>query len=285
MEYLAKHWGLDVTQQQRIQKALKAAVYSLLIVNFFVYFYQDSVNASAVLADDYSLIELLAAFTTTIDDFAWLLLIAVLELETYQISDERWNRKWAISLRAVRALCYLFIAHTVYSYSGALIDSYNVPFALSEGLSACDFADHDIYWFSMLTYEPITAANCASFADANLWQTSGENIISDAEGVKWEWIFAHVDLFESLSWLTIMAAIEINVAYANKGQTHHLLAKVMRIASFAAYGLIVVFSIMWIWAGFPEWAWDEFVWIAGFAIIEMNVSEWQEEIEENEENA
>jgi len=285
MEYLARHWDLDKTQQERLRQAIKAVVYILLTVNFFVYFYQDAVNASATLPADYSFIELMGAYTTTIDDFAWLLLIAVFELETYQISDERWNRKLALSLHSARALCYLFIAHTVFSYSTSLYDSYTQPFALASTLSACDFADLDIYWFSMLSYEPITTENCVNFAQSNLWQASADNIITDSYGLSIEHVYAHVDLFESLSWLTIMAAIEINIAYANRGQSHHLFAKIMRIVSFTAYGLIIVFSIMWIWAGFPEWAWDEFLWIAGFAIIEMNVTEWQEEIDQTTKKA
>jgi hypothetical protein len=32
-------------------------------------------------------------------------------------------------------------------------------------------------------------------------------------------------------------------------------------------------------------AWDEFVWIAGFTAIEMNMSEWRSEILEQEEGA
>ncbi len=36
------------------------------------------------------------------------------------------------------------------------------------------------------------------------------------------------------------------------------------------------------WAYRGQWVyfWDEFLWIVGFVVIEMNVIEWREEIEE-----
>jgi hypothetical protein len=34
------------------------------------------------------------------------------------------------------------------------------------------------------------------------------------------------------------------------------------------------------WATLSHWlyVWDEFVWIAGFAAIEMNISDWRQDI-------
>ena len=269
----------------RYQLAIKIAVYSLLTINFFIYIYQDIANARATLPDNYGFIELAASYTTSIDYFAWLLLIVIFELETYAVSDEAWNKKWKISLRVLRVFCYALLAHTVLSYSGALFATYTEPFALANTLGACDFADQDMWWLHILSYTEITSQNCSELQMTNLWQTSTEGVITNEQGIFWEAIFAHVDLLEITSWLMIMAAIEVNVAYAMKGQTDHSAAKIMRILSTIGYVLIFVFSLMWIWAGFPEYAWDEFVWITGFAVIEMNISEWQEEIEESDEKA
>lgn len=55
-------------------------------------------------------------------------------------------------------------------------------------------------------------------------------------------------------------------------------------AARAGYIVLLAHSAFWLWAGHWVWAWDQFLWIAGFWAIEHNVSEWREEIlEENEE--
>ena len=49
----------------------------------------------------------------------------------------------------------------------------------------------------------------------------------------------------------------------------------------------MLFAIAAYWATLSHWlyAWDEFLWIAGFAAIEMNVSEWRDELARGEEQA
>jgi hypothetical protein len=39
-------------------------------------------------------------------------------------------------------------------------------------------------------------------------------------------------------------------------------------------------AVFWAWTGHWVYGWDQFLWIAGFWAIEMNVSEWREEIRE-----
>ncbi len=261
---------------------IKLTIYGLLLINFSIYIYQDIQNAKATLPAEHSFLDLMSAFTTSIDYFAWLLLIIVFELETYSISDETWNKQWAWGLRAIRVFAYASLGHTLFSYSNALADSYQVPFKMAESLGACDFADQGYWWLGILTYEPITFETCNTMPTTNLWQSSVDGVLTNENGIFWEHIFAHIDLLEITSWLVIMGAIEVNVAFAMKNQTNHPAARTMRIMSHIAYSLIVLFSIAWIWAGQPVYAWDEFVWIAGFAVIEMNISEWKEEISENQ---
>ncbi len=44
----------------------------------------------------------------------------------------------------------------------------------------------------------------------------------------------------------------------------------------------MLFVIAAYWATLQQWlfVWDEIIWIAGFAIIEMNVVEWRGEMEQ-----
>ena len=44
------------------------------------------------------------------------------------------------------------------------------------------------------------------------------------------------------------------------------------------YVLLLLAMGYWAFRGLWLYVWDEFVWIAGFAVIEMNVSEWRDEL-------
>jgi hypothetical protein len=42
--------------------------------------------------------------------------------------------------------------------------------------------------------------------------------------------------------------------------------------------LLLVLCVYWGSLGHRLYTWDNFIWVAGFAAIEMNVSEWRDEI-------
>ena len=49
-------------------------------------------------------------------------------------------------------------------------------------------------------------------------------------------------------------------------------------AKYLLYGSLWLAIAYWIFRGHFMFAWDEFVWIAGFIAIEINVAEWRQEI-------
>ena len=66
---------------------IKLVVYSLLLINFALYVRNDLVIAAHTMRNGGPLIEWTRAFATTIDESAWIILIILLELETYVLSD------------------------------------------------------------------------------------------------------------------------------------------------------------------------------------------------------
>ena len=46
------------------------------------------------------------------------------------------------------------------------------------------------------------------------------------------------------------------------------------------YAVLFAHAVFWAWTGHWVYGWDQFLWIAGFWAIEMNLSEWREEIRE-----
>jgi hypothetical protein len=48
------------------------------------------------------------------------------------------------------------------------------------------------------------------------------------------------------------------------------------------YGVLFLMAGYWALRGQWVYVWDEFLWIGGFAVIEMNVAEWREELLEED---
>ena len=51
-------------------------------------------------------------------------------------------------------------------------------------------------------------------------------------------------------------------------------------AAKVLYAVLFAHAAWWAYTGHWVWAWDQFLWIAGFWAIEMNLSDWREEIRE-----
>ncbi len=176
----------------KIQQAIKWIVYTLLIINFFYYVFDDWNRALHTLTASSTLLDWTSEFATSIDESAWFFLLIMFELETYILEDETWNTQ---SLRRR-----------------------HVPSS------------------------PPT---------------------------------------QSIFGLIIIAAIELVVRLQSRGITGGLvIVNANRIKKFL-YASLVLIGVYWAWLGHWLYLWDELIWIGGFAAIEMNMSEWRDEIIED----
>ena len=65
------------------------------------------------------------------------------------------------SLHAVRLLCYLVSAHTLYTYIGN-VDQINQAALIPEVNGLCQLADQGVSYLWNLVYTPISGDNCAA---------------------------------------------------------------------------------------------------------------------------
>jgi hypothetical protein len=261
-----------------IKQLIKWTVYTLLIINFGFYIWDDWQAAVHALRAGGTLVEWAAAFVTTIDEIAWFVLLALFELETYALSDEAYKPGVGKLMHGVRIVCYVFLAHTIYAYSIAVIDLYPAqPVSGIEDL--CELVDQDMSYTYNLDYALIDSTNCLQLSGASEFFYSGSvSVVADAEGLGLERVLAWVDLVEASVWLLIVFTIEFMVRMQNRGITGGPLVKAANISKIFLYGVLL--SIAAYWAFLQHWlyVWDELVWIGGFAAIEMNVAEWRDEI-------
>ncbi len=275
---------MDEDKLHKLQQAVKWTVYILLIVNFLFYFLEDLERARHVLHEGSSLFDMTKEFSTSIDESAWFILLFMFELETYVLEDETWKGWVAHVVRGARLACYVMLAHTILAYSDTIIDlSATQP--IEGATSLCDVVDEEVSHVYNLEYTEITGETCANLSTAQqFYRVADDPVVTDLAGLNLERDLAAVDLAEAAIWLLILFAIEVVVRLQSRGITGGKLMLTLTRIKFLMYATLIAFGIYWAWLDHWLYLWDELLWIGGFAAIEMNVSEWREEIIEEGES-
>ncbi len=265
----------------KFQQAIKWVVYTLLIINFVYYIFEDWNRASYILTDSSTLLDWTAEFATSIDEAAWFFLLFMFELETYVLEDRTWKGWVAHTVRGVRIVCYLMLAHTVFAFTDTIVDL-GPTVAVENVSSLCDMTEADVSYVYNLEYTDIDANSCGGLSTATeYYKVADDPVVTDMAGLKLEREHAWADLAEAVFWLIIIAAIELVVRLQSHGIAGGpVIVSANRIKYILYTGLILI-GVWWAWLGHWLYFWDELVWIGGFAAIEMNMSEWRDEITED----
>ena len=266
---------------QVIKQSVKWIVYSLLLVNFALYLNWDWHAATHALGPAEPLIKWLQAYAASIDYAAWLVLILLFELETYALSDEAFTPLVRRAMHGIRLLCYLFVLHTVYAYSA---NTYEVYFKVEQAAGVsdlCQVADGSISFVSNQQYTYLDADNCALMGTgADYFLLDKGRVIADRVSLDRERWLAWLDVIEAVIWLLIMVLIELTIRLQERGVSSGRAITTLNYLKFAGYSALMVMAIHWGLTDLFLNFWDEILWIGGFAAIEMNMSDWREEIEE-----
>lgn len=266
-----------------VQQAIKWTVYTLLIVNFGFYFLEDWDRAMHSLREGATLFEWTRELTTSIDELAWFALLFMFELDTYALSDEALEGPVTYVIRSVRVVCYILLANTIVAYTTDVVELENAP-PVDEVSKLCDMASQDVSFVRNLEYSVVDENNCKELtAERSLFWVEEGTVVSDAEGLALETNLAWVDLFEAVVWLLIVFLIELIVWLQERGITSGPLLRGSNYASTFLYLTLFAMAAYWGWLSHWLYVWDEMLWIGGFAAIEMNMSDWREEIDEARE--
>ncbi len=269
----------------KIQQTIKWMVYALLIVNFVFYVFEDWNRAMFTLNAGSTLLDWAGEFATTIDELGWFLLLAMFEIETYVVDDEDWTGWIAHTVRGVRMFCYALIAHTVYAFTVVVIGLQpTVP--VEDVANLCDMVGADVSYVYNLEYTDVNEQTCGELSDElQFFWLDDEPIVSDMAGLSLERDLAWADLAEVIIWLLVLLAIEVVVRLQSHGVTGGTLISTLNALKIALYASLIGLGIYW--ASLSHWLylWDELVWIGGFAAIEMNVSQWRDELLEEKDSS
>ncbi|MBT6038148.1 MAG: hypothetical protein HOH17_02680 [Halieaceae bacterium] len=263
---------------------IKLAVYSLLLINFGNYMLLDINQVNHTYHEGWRWFDWTSAFATTLDELGWFVLLLLLELETYILSDAAFTRFWVRCMKVVRFLCYLVIGHAVVAYTEYLYDLLNSVEHV--GASLCSFVDQGLSAARNLEYQVLDAGNCKSFStETTFYIFSQGQVITDAAGMRVEFELAWADIIEVLFWLLILALIEVRLQLQDRGISRSRLLSFAENAKVFLYGTLWLIAGYWAFRGHWLFAWDEALWILGFMAIGMNLSQWREEIEAKKQPA
>ncbi len=262
----------------KIQQAVKWTVYTLLIINFVFYVFEDWNRAVHTLHAGSTFLDWTSEFANSIDESAWFLLLFMFELETYVVDDEDWTGWVAHTVRGVRLVCYVLIAHTVYAYIIVVINLQ--PTAPVEDVSdLCGLTGVDVSYVYNLEYTEVNDQTCGELSgESQFYWLAEDSVVSDMAGLNLERDLAWADLIEAVVWLLILLAIEIVVRLQGRGITGGTLISTANALSVFLYLSLIALGVYWATLSHWLYLWDELVWIGGFAAIEMNVSQWRDEL-------
>ena len=270
-----------------LRQQIKWLVYSLLLINFALYIRNDWVISAHTLHAGSTLLDWTRAFAVTIDESAWIALLLLFEMETYLLADNALSWRQSLFMQLIRIICYISLAHTLYAYS-VYVQEVNSA-VLIEGVSSlCQLVGQDVSYAYNLVYTELTADNCAALSTSNQFYYIDPPtffIVEDRAGLDIELQLAWVDLIEAIVWLLILFCIEVTVWVQDRGVGEGRVLSTLAKIKFLLYALLWLAIIFWLSLGHIMFAWDEFVWIAGFVAIEMNMRAWRKEIIEANQTA
>ncbi len=262
----------------RATQVIKWAVYGALIINFGVYAHDDWMVYKSVLPPGAPWADRFEQFPDTIDMIAWLGLVFLFELETYALPDEAFKGWVTKSIHVVRLACYLGIAYAAYGFTIGAIDYYDYD-EIAGLTDLCQIADQDrSLQLDIITYEPITAENCANFSAAPpYFEMAGEMSVIDTPVLDHARKLGWVDIVNAFVWLIVVFLIEIEVRIQTADRFDSPALKPVRLVKTFFYGVLIIDAVIWVATGYPIYAWDAFLWIFGFWAIELNLAEWEQE--------
>jgi hypothetical protein len=190
-----------------------------------------------------------------------------------------------VIMHLVRIMCYVSLGHTLYAYGIYVYDLSQVT-PITGIINLCQLVDANVSYAVNLLYTQVDAGNCGQLSSASqfFYIDPPENlIVNDSAGLVIERQLAWVDILEAVTWLLILLTIEMTVRLQDRGVAEGTVIKSLNAAKFSLYSLLWCVMFYWIYRGHWMFAWDEFVWMAGFIAIEMNVVEWRSEIIESEQ--
>jgi hypothetical protein len=259
----------------RLFQAFKYSIYALLAVNVGYFFIENFTSTSFTYEGGVGLTDVIVAYTDAIDTAAWLILLVLLELETWVIPDEKIKGWVDGAMSFVSFLCWVVILYSFYGYAASM----GVPlgFEAYAGPDPCGLAGTGASFAQGLDeYELLTVENCRSLASGAFYN-AGADMFTNAENLSLMLRLGWLDVLNAGVWVLIVAIIELEIYLKSSKLVGTKFFFAYKSFKLLLYLILFVDAGYWLALGAPWDAWDAFLWLVAFFFIEMNMLSWQEE--------
>jgi hypothetical protein len=250
-------------------------IYAVLTVNLLYYLWEDIV-AFRFLDPGATLGEILEAFAVTIDYVAWMILIALFELETDFISKEDFKGalKWVFN--GILVACYVVLVYAFWGYVAGLLGSYEFEAFPPE--KVCGLVDEDYAYVTMDDrVAELTRENCGAFSDGEVFKSPNDKLVASPDAlaaVKW---LGWIDVSNAGVWLLVVLFMEWEVMLELRGALSRRRLIVFKTIKGILYLTLLGNAIYWhIYGAFIDY-WDAYLWLLAFVMIDLNIFKWGDE--------
>lgn len=260
----------------RLFQLAKYVIYAILTVNVVHFVVEAAGGVAYTFGEGLGLGDLIVAYADPIDSAAWLVLLLILELETYVLEDDAIGRRLWLLLQAITALCTVAIVYAFYGYVANLF----LPngFAAYAGPPPCTLAGEGASVLRTLDeYVPLTAETCLQLKrgvlhNAELDMFATPDAFHELSQLVW------LDIVNAGTWLVVVVILQIEVYLQSTRLAASRLFRAYKALKLPLYGLLLYCVVRWWMLGDGWNAWDALVWLVAFFFIEVNVMSWQEEV-------
>ncbi len=261
----------------KLFRAIKYATYLALSVNVYLFFEEELVASNVSQLNALSVTAMAQLFSATLDTAAWLVLLLLFELETAILPDEKLvgANRWLI--HGLRMVCGLAIVSAFFGYVGewqVFFEASSIP------APPCTLADNG---WTLLTgfdeFVPLDASSCGAIGTDALQVTALEQVVASPQNFTDAYNLAMVDVINAGAWILVVLILEIEVRQQLQGGLPERLQWAFNLCKAFVYVTLALAAVYWGFEGDFLDFWDAALWLFAFVFIEMNVFEWQRELD------
>lgn len=258
-------------------RSVKYATYLALSFNVYLFFEQELTASDVSQLDALTVTAMIQLFSATLDTAAWLVLLLLFELETAVLPDDKLVglNRWII--HGLRLVCGAAIVSAFFGYVGewqVFFEATSIPAA------PCTLIDQG---WTLLTgfdeFVPLDAASCGAIGTDALQITALEQVVASPQAFTDARDLAMVDVINAGAWILVVLLLEIEVRQQLQGGLPARLQWLFNGAKALVYATLALAAVYWGFEGDFLDFWDAALWLFAFVFIEMNVFEWQRELD------
>ncbi len=267
-----------------LYQLIKYGIYLIILYNVIHFIVEDYNSSVHRFRNGVSWAEFSDAFPQAIDSVSWLVLLLMLELETWVIEDEnhKGTLRWAIN--SIAATCYFFIVLAFLGYWEKLMFVFSfTPVNITD---ACQAVGTQLsYMVEIDVFAALTSETCGLVGTGPYRVQLADSILSGAKVYSDAILLGYTEVINAGTWLMVVLVLWVDVFLQLRGALTDRLYRINAWLKAALYLILVGAAVIWgIYGNFMDF-WDAFIWIAAFFFIELNLLQWHEEAEARETEA